>query len=679
MLPLVSLARQFVQRVVPQQFGVYAVAMWSRTMSTTHELACSTTPPNKHVPKYWETLVPSKGITQYWANLARSNILWEKDFHTTLSYIPEIGQVAWFLGGKLNASVNCIDRHLPDKRNKTALIWEQDEPGKASNVTYGELYESVSRIANVLKKNGVKKGDRVCIYMPMTPYVVYTMLACARIGAVHSVVFAGFSAEALSSRIIDAKCHVIVTADEGVRGGKTIPLRKTVATALENPKCREIVKHVLVQRRTGVEGGVCEDDIDLISAMEMERPYCAPEVMDAEDPLFLLYTSGSTGAPKGLLHTTGGFLTQAMISFRAVFDYQPNDIYGCFADVGWVTGHTYLTYGPLLNGATALMFESVPTFPDPGRFWRVVEEQRLTQIYTAPTAIRLLMKHSDEFVTKYDRSSLRVLGTVGEPINPEAYDWYHKVVGEQRCTVVDTWWQTETGGVMMTPLPGQQYLKPGAAMSPFPGMVPVLLDADGNELDGNSVRGLLAFKYPSPGMARTVFGNHKRYVETYWQDYPGYYFTGDGARRDRDGHYWIIGRVDDVINVSGHRMGTAEVESALLENKHVAESAVVGFPHDIKGQGIYAFVVMKDGEEVTNSTTDELKQIVRREIGPFAVPDQIVIAPDLPKTRSGKIMRRILRKIASDDMTDFGDMSTLADPSVVELLINQHNKAMGKE
>eukprot|EP00043_Microstomoeca_roanoka_P015135 m.151062 g.151062 ORF g.151062 m.151062 type:complete len:752 (-) comp16191_c0_seq3:108-2363(-) len=619
-------------------------------------------------PKFWQTLDDKGGPAHFWAEQAKRNITWFHDFHTVQHHDLERGQISWFLGGVLNASVNCIDRHLADKGEQTALLWEADEPGQGSSITYSELHSQVCKLANVLRLAGVKKGDRVCLYMPMTPYIVYAMLACARIGAVHTVVFAGFSATSLRQRVVDAGCKVVITADEGVRGGKHIPLRKTVQDALEDQECRDLVKTVLVQRRTGVEGGLLPGDIDLIDAMAKERPYCEPELMGSEEPLFMLYTSGSTGNPKGLVHSTGGYLTHASVTHKAVFDYKPGDVYACVADIGWITGHTYVVYGPLANGATTMIFESIPTYPDSGRYWQMVQHYGINQLYIAPTAIRRLMKDDESFVTNYSRSSLKVLGSVGEPLNPEAWRWYHDVVGGGRCTVVDTWWQTETGCIMLSPLPGMLNCKPGSVGRPFLGVQAVILDTEGNELHGNGVEGLLAIKHPTPGMARTIHGDHQRYVDTYWNMYKGYYFTGDGARRDEDGQFWITGRVDDVINVSGHRIGTAEIESALLEHGGVAEAAVVGFPHELKGQGIYAYVIMKSDVSVNEHTLDELKRVVRKSIGGLAVPDIIQVTPDLPKTRSGKIMRRILRKIAANE-TGFGDVSTLADTGIVDVIL----------
>jgi acetyl-CoA synthetase len=566
----------------------------------------------------------------------------------------------------LNVTVNCIDRHLPDRADQAAIIWEGDEPTDSLTITYSELSSRVNVMANILKSRGVKKGDRVCIYMPMIPEAAYAMLACARIGAIHSVVFGGFSPGALRDRILDANCESVITADEGVRGGKTIPLKHNVDLAVE--ECPN-VHTVIVVPRTGADiTMVSGRDVDYAAAANNASDDCPPEVMSAEDPLFILYTSGSTGKPKGVLHTTAGYLLGAAMTHRYVFDYKDGDIYWCTADVGWVTGHSYIVYGPLANGAVTLMFEGVPTYPDAGRFWQIIDKHAVNIFYTAPTALRSLMGLGDDFVTRSSRSSLRLLGSVGEPINPEAWEWYFHIVGDGRCPIVDTWWQTETGAIMITPLPGAIALKPGSATLPFFGVEPVLLDAEGQELEGEA-SGNLAIRSSWPSQIRTVYGDHKRCVDTYFTTYPGYYFTGDGARRDADGYYWITGRVDDVLNVSGHRMGTAEVESALVLHPAVAEAAVVGYPHDVKGQGIYCFVTLMQGTEGTDELRQALEQMVRTEIGAIAKPDILQWAPALPKTRSGKIMRRILRKIAENELDQLGDTSTLADPSVVDDLI----------
>jgi len=575
----------------------------------------------------------------------------------------------WFLGGRLNAAFNCVDRHLAAAGDKTAIVWAKDEPGEYEHISYRQLYREVGRIGNVLRRLGVRKGDRVCIYLPMVPELAYTMLACARIGAIHSVVFAGFSAESLRDRILDARCKILVTADEGLRGGKTIPLKETSDDAIEG---LSFVEHVLVVRRTGTAVPLRTGrDLWLHDETPKERPYCPAEWMSAEDPLFILYTSGSTGKPKGVLHTTGGYLLYAALTHRHVFDSKEDDVYACVADVGWITGHSYILYGPLANRATTVMFESTPLHPDASRYWRLVDDLGITVFYTAPTAIRAIARAGDEPVTRHSRRSLRILGTVGEPINPEVWKWYHDVVGEGRCAVVDTWWQTETGGIMITPLPGATPTKPGSATLPFFGIEPVLVDEAGTVVEGNDVRGNLCIGRPWPGLARTIYGDHQRFHETYFSRFPGLYFTGDGCRRDEDGYYWITGRVDDVLNVSGHRLGTAEIESALVAHDLVAEAAVVGFPHEIKGTAIYAFVILTpeaegwDPEELIGA----LKQQVRQQIGAIATPERIQPTPGLPKTRSGKIMRRILRQIAAGDTRDLGDLSTLADPEVVERLV----------
>lgn len=574
--------------------------------------------------------------------------------------------IRWFEDGTLNACVNCVDRHLPEKEHDVALIWEGDDPSVSSNITYGQLHDQVCRLANGLRARGVKKGDRVTIYMPMVPEAVYAMLACARIGAVHSVVFGGFSPDALAGRILDCESTTVITADEGVRGAKAIPLKANVDEALT--QCPD-VDTVVVLKHTGGAIGWSEGRDIWYDALTADQPReCEPEEMAAEDPLFILYTSGSTGKPKGVLHTTGGYMVWTSMTHEYVFDYKPGDIYWCTADVGWVTGHSYIVYGPLANGATSLVFEGVPTYPDAGRFWQVCEKHKVNIFYTAPTAIRALMRLGDEPVKKYDRSSIRLLGSVGEPINPEAWLWYHHVVGDERCPIVDTWWQTETGGAMITPLPGATALKPGSATRPFFGVQPALVDSEGAFLEG-AASGNLVIKDSWPGQMRTVYGDHQRFKETYFSAYKGMYFTGDGCRRDEDGYYWITGRVDDVINVSGHRIGTAEIESALVAHEGVSEAAVVGYPHDIKGQGIYAYVTPPEGVESSEELRTALVKWVRKEIGPVATPDLIQFAPGLPKTRSGKIMRRILRKIAENEFGNLGDTSTLAEPAVVDDLI----------
>jgi len=584
--------------------------------------------------------------------------------------------IKWFEDGVTNVAYNCIDRHLKKRGNQTAIIWEGDNPFDDKKITYNELYEQVCRLSNVMKSNGVKKGDRVTIYMPMIPEAAYAMLACARIGAVHSIVFGGFSPDALAQRIVDCKSSFVITADEGLRGGKPIPLKANTDAACDIAAAKKRkVKNVLVVRRTGGQiNWTDKRDLWYHKEMVAAKPDCKPEPMKAEDPLFILYTSGSTGQPKGVLHTTGGYLVYASMTHEYVFDYQEGDVYWCTADVGWVTGHSYIVYGPLANGAQTLMFEGVPNYPTMSRFWDVVDKHKVNIFYTAPTALRALMGAGDEHVTSSSRKSLRVLGSVGEPINPEAWEWYYNVVGEKRCSIVDTWWQTETGGIMITPLPGATDLKPGSATRPFFGVQPQLVDNDGNVLEG-ATDGNLCIIDSWPGQMRTVYGDHKRFVQTYFSTYKGKYFTGDGCRRDKDGYYWITGRVDDVINVSGHRMGTAEVESALVAHDKVSEAAVVGYPHDIKGQGIYCYVTLMAGEKDSDALRKELVTHVRSEIGPIASPDKIQFAPGLPKTRSGKIMRRILRKIAEDDFGSLGDTSTLADPAVVDdLIANRQNK-----
>jgi len=582
--------------------------------------------------------------------------------------------IKWYEDGTLNASVNCLDRHLAERGDQTALLFEGDDPDVSREITYRQLYEETCKFANVLKGQGVCKGDIVTIYMPMIPETAVAMLACARIGALHSVVFGGFSPEALATRINDAASECVITADEGLRGGRTIPLKRNVDEALAHPDVTT-VKTVLVVQRTG--GEISWDDTRDIwyhEKMSMASVDCPAEEMSAEDPLFMLYTSGSTGKPKGVLHTTGGYLVYAALTHEVVFDYQPGDVYWCTADFGWITGHSYILYGPLANGATSVLFEGVPNYPDSSRIGKIVDKHNINILYTAPTAIRSLMAAGDDYVKQSSRTSLRLLGTVGEPINPEAWEWYYRVVGEERCPIVDTWWQTETGGILITPLPGASAMKPGAATRPFFGVQPALVDAAGNELEG-VVEGNLVIKDSWPGQMRTIYGNHERFIQTYFSAYPGMYFTGDGAKRDEDGDYWITGRVDDVLNVAGHRMGTAEIESALVAHPNVAEAAVVGYPHDIKGQGIYVYVTLFHDIEPSDELKKELVQWVRKEIGPVASPDLIQWAPGLPKTRSGKIMRRILRKIAANECEALGDTSTLADPSVVEDLINNRENS----
>jgi acetyl-CoA synthetase len=588
-----------------------------------------------------------------------------------VSYNKENLHIKWFEDGTLNASFNCLDRHLKSKGDNIAIIWEGDDPSDSKKITYNELYKDVCKFANVLKKAGAKKGDRITIYMPMIPEATIAMLACTRIGAIHSVVFGGFSPDALAGRIEDCNSSIIITADEGIRGGKKIPLKSNTDEAISKAT---ICKTTIVVKRTGGDINWIDDqDIWYHEEMALASPDCLPTEMNAEDPMFILYTSGSTGKPKGVLHTTGGYMVYASMTHHYVFDYQENEIYWCTADVGWVTGHSYIVYGPLSNGATTLMFEGVPNYPTVSRFWEIVDKHKVNIFYTAPTAIRALMAEGDEPVKKTNRSSLRILGSVGEPINPEAWNWYNNVVGDGKCPIVDTWWQTETGGILITPLPGAIPTKPGSATKPFFGIKPTLVDNENNELEGPA-EGNLCINMSWPGQMRTVYGDHQRFIDTYFSTFPGRYFSGDGCKRDEDGYYWITGRVDDVINVSGHRMGTAEVESALVAHNDVAEAAVVGYPHDIKGQGIYAYVTVNIGVTASEELLVELKNWVRKEIGPIASPDLIQFAPGLPKTRSGKIMRRILRKIAANEHKDLGDVSTLADPLVVQnLVVNRKN------
>ena len=613
----------------------------------------------------------------FWAEEAEKFVTWYKKWDKVQEWsFRDNVFIKWFVGGKLNVAYNCLDRHLEQRGDQTAIIWESDDPGVDKKFTYRELYVDVCRFANVLKGRGVRKGDRVAIYMPMIPQTAIAMLACARIGAVHSIVFAGFSSEALKDRILDSDCRVLITADESVRGGRNTPLKLNADMALTS--CPAVHSVVVIKHTGGKIDWNASRDVWYHEAMAGSPVDCPPETMDAEDPLFILYTSGSTGKPKGVLHTTGGYLLFTAITYKYVFDYHEGDIFWCTADIGWVTGHSYIVYGPLCNGAISLMFEGVPSYPDYGRFWQVVAKHKVNIFYTAPTAIRALMGQGDEFVKKHNRTSLRILASVGEPINPEAWEWYYHVVGEERCPIIDTWWQTETGGHLITPFPGATALKPGSATFPFFGVEPCIVDEKGNELQG-VCEGALCIKRPWPGIMRTVFGDHQRFVDTYFKMFPGKYFTGDGARRDQDGYYWITGRIDDVINVSGHRLGTAEVESALVLHDTVAEAAVVGYPHDIKGQGIYAYITLMSGVQPTDELRKELVKHVRTEIGPIATPDIIQWAPGLPKTRSGKIMRRILRKIASDELDNLGDTSTLADPSVVDNLIsNRLNKRDNK-
>jgi len=609
-----------------------------------------------------------KDPNKFWASVA-DRISWYSKWNNVSSVDFDKGNISWFENAKLNASYNCLDRHVEDGHgNQTALIWEGNNPESDKTYTYKELLAEVSKFANVLKSYNIKKGDRVCLYMQMIPELSIAMLACARIGAVHSIVFGAFSPDSLADRINDSKCKALITQDTGVRGVKQdIPMKSNADKALE--KCPSI-EHCFVVKRTGAEVSMKNSrDLWWHETMKNSLDICEPEIMDAEDPLFILYTSGSTGTPKGVLHTTGGYMVYASYTHELIFDYQPGDIYWCTADIGWITGHSYIIYGPLANRATTMMFEGVPNYPDFGRFWQIVEKHRVNIFYTAPTALRALMKEGDDFVTKWDRSSLKLLGSVGETIKKPEWDWYYKIVGEERCPIVDTWWQTETGGIMISPLPAITKLKAGSATTPFFGIEPVIMDPDGNEVKTSPAEGLLAIKNSWPGQMRTIYGDHQRFIDTYLSDFKGYYFTGDGAKRDEDGYYWITGRVDDVLNVSGHRLGTAEIEGAIGQFKDVAEAAIVGYPHDIKGEGIYAFVTLMTGVEESPDIENGIRAKVREIIGPHALPDKIQFNPGLPKTRSGKIMRRILRKIAENDIDNMGDISTLADPSVVETLI----------
>ncbi|NJD51469.1 MAG: acetate--CoA ligase [Candidatus Methanoperedens sp.] len=603
----------------------------------------------------------------FWAEKAHQ-LNWFKEWEKVNSWDPEKAICRWFEGGKLNASYNCLDRHLSGRGDRIAILWEGDG-GETQQFTYKQLYMEVCKFANVLKNRGAKKGDRIAIYLPMIPQLVISMLACTRIGAIHNVVFAGFSADSLTDRIHDSSCSFVITADAGLRGGKIVPLKESVDRAISGKK--NSVNTVIVYNRTGTKVNMKQGrDFWWHEEIKNASIECKPEVMDAEDPLFILYTSGSTGKPKGVLHTTGGYLLYAMQTFKWIFDYRDEDLYWCTADIGWITGHSYIVYGPLVSGATSLMFEGVPNYPQPDRFWELIEKYKVTIFYTAPTAIRALERSGDEWPKGRDLSSLRLLGTVGEPINPEAWMWYYNVIGNRRCPIVDTWWQTETGGILITPLPGATPLKPGSATFPFPGIEPMVVKADGTEADINE-GGQLVIKKPWPGMMRTVFGSHQRFIEKYFSQFPGLYQTGDSARKDEDGYLWIMGRIDDVIKVSGHRLGTAEIESSLVSHNAVAEAAVVGYPHDIKGEAIYAFVTLKEGVNKTDDLKADLVIHVRNSIGPIAKPEKLQFADALPKTRSGKIMRRILRKIASGDVHDLGDITTLADPSVVEVLVEE--------
>ncbi len=605
----------------------------------------------------------------FWSKQAE-NLHWFAKWNKTFSFDYYKAEIKWFLEGKINVSYNCLDRHLEKHGDKTAIIWEDDSGKAGKKYTFKEVHAEVSKMANVLKKNGVEKGDRVAIYMGMIPELAFAMLACARIGAIHSIIFGGFSQEAIRTRVLDSKCKMMITANEGLRGSKKVPLKETVDKGLSGVDC---IEKVLVVKRTDQDVNMVPGrDVYYHEEVKAVSDECPAEVMDSEDPLFILYTSGSTGKPKGVLHTQAGYILYASLTHKYVFDINPDDIYFCAADIGWITGHSYIIYGPLANATTTVMFESIPTYPDAGRYWEIVEKYKVNIFYTAPTAIRAIAKEGDDYVKKYDRSSLRVLGSVGEPINKDAWEWYYNVVGEKKCNIVDTWWQTETGGIMITPLPGATETKPGSATRPFFGIQPCLVDEKGNEIEGNSVEGRLCIKHSWPGQMRTVYGDHERFIKTYFSDFPGKYFSGDGAKRDEDGYYWITGRVDDVLNVSGHRLGTAEIESAIVSSGEIAEVAVVGVPHDIKGEAIYAFAIPQKQDIDSQTTKDKINQHLRDTIGAFAKPERIELVPGLPKTRSGKIMRRVLRKIAGGEKEEFGDITTLADPSIVAKIVENY-------
>ncbi|CAM4541128.1 acetyl-coenzyme A synthetase 2-like, mitochondrial isoform X2 [Lepidochelys kempii] len=607
----------------------------------------------------------------FWGALAREALRWDLPYHTACD--GPLGRGRWFLGGRLNVSVNCLDQHVHRSPDRVALIWEKDEPGTEVRITYRELLDMTCRLANTLKKYGVQKGDRVAIYMPVTPLAVAAMLACARIGAVHTVVFAGFSAESLAGRIIDSGCKAVITYNQGVRGGRVVELKKTVDEAVKN--CPS-VKHVFVAQRTDNAVPMGNRDIPLEEEMAKEAPVCAPESMDSEDMLFMLYTSGSTGKPKGIVHTQAGYLLYAAVTHKHVFDYQQGDVFGCVADTGWITGHSYVVYGPLCNGGTSVLFESTPLYPDPGRYWETVQRLKINQFYGAPTAVRLLLKYGDKWVKKYDRSSLKTLGSVGEPINHEAWQWFYNVVGDSRCTLVDTWWQTETGGICIAPRPSEEGadIIPAMAMRPFFGIVPALMDENGRVIEGNDVSGALCIAQPWPGLARTIYGDDQRFIDTYFKKYPGYYFTGDSAYRSSEGYYQITGRMDDVINISGHRLGTAEIEDAMDEHPAVPETAVIGYPHEIKGEGAFAFIVLKEDTAHIECVKEELRSIVASKIAKYAVPDHVLVVKRLPKTRSGKIMRRVLKKIVADQSSDLGDITTLDDPNVIAEILDAYQK-----